>query len=215
MARDLRTPQQNSRIWAIISQLVRASGMSREEWAELLAGHCGAVSGQSHSSKLTRGQADEVIRRLQLQLDEYAERPAPTPKHSGAAPAKGRNDAITPFQQHLISQLFALCGMDTPEQRRAFTERQVKRPWPQTQADADKLVQPLSSMAIRKLDGIALLRRVEALAADVARLDRWKQGFVIDLLEQVRTQDTKTITAGKLAKLIECELAAERARSAA
>ncbi len=217
----VRTPAQNRALWSLVGQLSTRSGLSRDELRPLLDRLCHEASGQAHTSHLAPGQANTVIDGLQRELARYAApapaRPAPAPHDpwSKRGPGARGDQRITRFQQVVITGLFELLGMDAVA-RRDFSTRQCKVPWPQTQAHADALIEPLSSMALRRHTVATLLARVDALSR--ADLDAWKTGFVADVARQLReakpgaTPRAAGITPMKLAKLLECEAAAVAAR---
>lgn len=217
----VRTPAQNRALWSLVGQLSTRSGLSREDLRPLLDQLCITASGQAHTSHLSPGQADQVIAALERELARYA---APPPAKPEPAPHEpwGKRDSghreekrITRFQQVVIAGLFELLGMDA-QARRDFSARQCKVPWPQTQAHADAIIEPLSAMALRRHTVESLRARVAALQQ--ADLDAWKTGFVADVARQLRearpgaTPRAAGITPMKLAKLLECEAAAAAAR---
>jgi hypothetical protein len=94
----------------------------------------------------------------------------------------------------------------------AFCRRQCKTPWPQTQADADALIEPLQAMAMRHVKPAEISARVSALAGHPA-LNAWQVGFIADLQRQFnQAEDPRSVvTPHKLAKLIEAEARCQQA----
>lgn len=215
----VRTPAQNRALWSLVGQLSTRSGLSRDELRPTLDRLCIDASGQAHTSHLSPGQADQVIGALERELARYGAPPPPKPAPhepwGKRDPGHREDKRITRFQQVVIAGLFELLGMDA-QARRDFSTRQCKVPWPQTQAHADALVEPLSAMALRRHTVESLRARVDALQK--ADLDAWKTGFVKDVARQLAeakpgaTPRAAGITPMKLAKLLECEAAAAAAR---
>lgn len=217
---DVRTPAQNNRLWATLSQLSKKSGQSRDDLRPLLDALCMKASGQASTARLSPGQADVVIQGLEREAAKYRVAPAPNPKPTPAehkpwgdrGPGTRAEQKITRFQQLVITSLFELLGMDA-DSRRKFTEKQCKVPWAQTHAQADALIEPLSQMAMRRQTVAGLRARVAALQK-IGGLDAWKTGFVADVARQLAeagdgsTPRQAGISTHKLCKLLECESAA-------
>ena len=64
VTRALRTPAQNNRMHGLLAQL-RRTGLDDDGAKVLLRDLCRQYSGQDHSSRLSRAEADLVIRALQ------------------------------------------------------------------------------------------------------------------------------------------------------
>ena len=207
----LRSASQGRAIWALAGQIAKAAGVDKDEIARAATQ---AASGQEHTSRLTEGQALRVIQHLQARLAEYApkaptSKPQPAPHQPWAPRTPGPRESLpmTAFQGVVLNGLFALCGMGGIGDRARFCRRQTGETWPRTQAEADKVITPLSAIAMRKVDGDDIRRRVIAMQGHVA-LDRWKTGFVEDLVEQLDGPDPKArLSPHKLLKILECEAA--------
>jgi hypothetical protein len=211
-----RTPAQNSRLWALTSELQRRSGLSREDADGVLHRHTRTASGQEHTSRLSVAQAARVIEEMEKEVAGY--RPAAAPGHHEPWGPRGegpREDVrITQRQQQVLQALFRQAGRTTREQQRAFTRRQCKVPWPQTQRHADALLEPLQEMILRTLQPQECQQRAEQLRG-AKGLDAWKTAFIADLCNQFQqASEAGTIdhvmSTHKLAKLVECEVAAGR-----
>lgn len=217
MAKAARTPAQNREMWGLVAELGRASGLGRDEITDtVLRTLAREVSGQEHTSHLSAGEADQILAKLRREVGKYS--PRPRDPRPGAAPHKawgprgaGTRDEqpITVFQRHVVTGLFGLCGKDTERERVAFTQRQCKAPWAQTQAHADALITPLSAMAMRRAQPLQILERVRVLHRHAA-LDDWQMAFVDDLLRQFgAAQSTGSLdtvlTPHKLIKILEAE----------
>lgn len=219
---SLRTPAQNSAIYAALADLSRKSGLSRDDLRPTLDAICERLSGQAHTSRLTVDQARRLLVELAAENAKYDlganPRSAGPSKPAAAAheawgprgPGDRVEQKITRFQQVVIAGLFRTLGMDAAAQR-AFATKQCKRPWPQTMHDADALVEPLTAMALRRTS-VADLRNRVATCRSVA-LDAWKDNFLADLARQLGEIPeghglTKHNFSGhKLGKLLECEAA--------
>ena len=213
-ARTLRTPAQNNRTWSLVANLGRLSGLGREQIeADILRPLVRRISGQEHTSRLSTGQANQVIEALEKEVASYKPRrreagPEPAPHRPwGPRGEEPREDAaITPFQQVVLDGLYQLVGYDRQRQI-TFSQRQCKKPWPQSQEDADKIIEPLKSMAMRKVDGAEISARVSALVGR-PELNAWQVGFVADMVRQFADAGTSPKTAlspHKLLKILEAE----------
>lgn len=215
-ARKPRTPAQNRELWGLVNELGRATGLDRDEVvATVVRTLAREVSGQEHTSLLSEGEAEQVLGKLRREVGKYRPRPAGRPAPARHEPwgkrGPGTRDEqpITAFQREVIRALFELCGKTTTREQTQFSTRQCKEPWPQTQAHADALITPLTSMALRKIQPRAALARVQVLHRHAA-LDDWQLAFVDDLLRQFAAAETagtldKVLTAHKLIKLLEAE----------
>lgn len=202
----LRTPAQSRAIWALAGRLP----LDRDGREDVVRQTCMAASSQEHTSRLSPVQAQQVIKALEARV---VPAPKPVAVPNGRAPwgtrGPGRRDdqPITPDQQKTIGALFTQAGFDTPERRRAFAERQCKQPWPQTQKDADSIIEALSAMIVRAAGDVEA--RVRAVASHPA-LDDWKRRWAADVLDQfARAKDSRARgrvpTPAKIAKLAELE----------
>lgn len=55
-----------------------------------------------------------------------------------------------PAQLNKLQVLFERMGMDTAERQQAFCWRQIKKAWPQTRSDANKVIEGLKAMLARR-----------------------------------------------------------------
>lgn len=213
----LRTLGQNRRIWGLVTELRELSGLSQGDAEDVLHRCCRECSAQEHTSQLTERQAARVIAMMVAEISGYKKKPA-SPKRGqpgDCAPGQGprTEQRITPDQQRVLQALFAQAGLDTQERRMGFCRQQCDTPWPQTQAHADALFEPLKAMILRRVTPEQFQARVKALIGH-PKLDQWKTNFVADLQRQIDEAIKagrpvgKVITPYKLAKLGECEQAA-------
>lgn len=61
-------------------------------------------------------------------------------------------EIVTPAQQGLLTHLYSQLGMDTLTRQRGFNQRVCGRAWPQTTAQANKVIEALKAMARRGYD---------------------------------------------------------------
>lgn len=54
-----------------------------------------------------------------------------------------------PAQLNKLQALFAEMNMDTTERQQAFCQRQIKKAWPQTRAETNKVIEGLKAMLAR------------------------------------------------------------------
>jgi hypothetical protein len=210
----VRTLDQNRRLWGLVTELRKRSGISQEDAEGVVRRMCREVSGQDHSSLLSQVQAERLLSKMESEISGYGERrPAKREPWGERGPGPRDGQRITPRLQEVLQALFEQAGLDTRERQMGFCRRQFGLPWPQTQAHADALVEPLKAMVLRAVPAETLRARVATLQARTD-LDTWKRGFVEDLARQMDQaaragRSAKSVlTTHKLLKLVECELAA-------
>ena len=219
-----RSASQNRALWALVRE-IEGRGLSHDEAVATLRQACIQVSGQDHTSRLTPGQAGQVIDTLKARLGQSrgrGQRTAPAPHEPWDDRGPGpRDDAtaapITPRQVEVLDALFAQAGMTTLPQRVAFTKRQCRgQGRPRSQRDADALFEALSAMVMRGVAPMDIWMEARELLADGRGLDSWQRHtFLPDLLAQfeVAAPDhlDQVLTPHKLAKLVEARHAHQRA----
>ena len=57
---------------------------------------------------------------------------------------------ISAAQMRKIKELFGVLGMDTVERQQGLCRRVIKKPWAQTRAEANKMVECLKAMLKRQ-----------------------------------------------------------------
>lgn len=192
-----RTPAQNAKIWALVSEMP----LARDEAEAAMRRLVRSVAGHEHVSRLTRGQAADVIDGLTRLVGQKPKR----------EPPKGRARVISELQQKVLLKLFTQAGMPTRPQQIAFSKRQCKALWPQSQKDFDAVAHALAAIILRPLVPAEVRARVEALAdADV---DGWKRNWVADVRRQFNAAEkagdlARVLSPHKIAKLVEIEEAA-------
>ena len=221
-----RTSAQSSRIWGILARLVTATGLGKDEWEGMMRAEVKRISGQEHTSQLSQMQAARLIGWLETELQRYARAapatpdtvnlPVPRPHPPFGERAGPRADErVTPMQQQVLRGLWDLCarldpanGWSTAALQQGFSRRQCGRPWPQSEADADKLIAPLASIAARQGPMTEWARRVAAIL-DAPELDAWKRKFIRDVNRQLKSgrldgKDDVEVCA-RLPKIVEAE----------
>lgn len=211
-----RTPAQNARLWALVGELAKATGSTREEAEPALRRICREISGQEHTSRLSSDQAREVIKLLDREVQGHivssAAEEAPLERTPWGPRGPGPRDqvAITPRMVQVLQALYLQAGLDSRQKQMAFCTRQCKVPWPQTHRHYDQIVEALKDMILRQVDPSDAWARVRALRGHRA-LNTWQIAFMDDLHKQFeRAADIgQVLTTHKLAKLVEAEVGVE------
>lgn len=213
-----RTPEQNRKIWGLVAKLGQISGRGRE-WAEgIMRVICGGLTGSEKTSALTVEQADRLIAELQARIGgrgetekgrigEAATPPLPlsgSPVRSSPPLAPDPHATITRDQQRVLDHMYKDAGISVPQ---AFNQRTIKKPWPQTRGEANKIYQALEAMIVRRISRT----EVETLLATLQsvewswRLTKWERDFIADLNRQLTaaTGSGTWRTSRKLGKLLE------------
>lgn len=195
-----RTPEQNRKIWGLVAKLGQISGRGRE-WAEgIMRLICGGLTGSESTSQLTPEQADRLIAELQARIGGRG----PGVGGSKTKPAPDPHAIITRDQQRVLDHMYKDAGISVPQ---AFNQRTIKKPWPQTRGEANKIYQALEAMIVRRISRT----EVETLLATLQsvewswRLTKWERDFIADLNRQLTaaTGSGTWRTARKLGKLLE------------
>lgn len=207
-----RTPAQNRRIWSLVGELAAATGSTRDDAELALRRICRDVSGQEHTSRLGRAQAQEVIQHMEAEMrGRVVTEAREERKPWGPRGPHGRDNApITPRMTQVLQAMYLQAGLDSRQKQMAFSQRQAKVPWPQTHRHYDQIIEALKDMILRQVDPAEVAARVKALRGHRA-LNTWQLGFIDDIHHQFeRAGDIgKVLTTHKLAKLVEAEVALE------
>lgn len=67
---------------------------------------------------------------------------------------RNASGTISAAQMRKIKELFGVLGMDTAERQQGLCRRVIKKPWAQTRAEANKMVECLKAM-IKRQEGAA------------------------------------------------------------
>lgn len=65
------------------------------------------------------------------------------------APVRDANGPPFPAQLKMLDMYFDRLGIDSADRRQGFCQRQIKKPWPQTRAEANKVCEGLKAMVAR------------------------------------------------------------------
>lgn len=114
-------------------------GLSEDEYRALLCGAAGVES----SRDLDPAGFEKVLARLEA-LGFRARRRYPT----GRAARPDPEALVTPAQQKRLRDLYQALGWGERRQQ-GFNRRVCGKPWPQTRADANKIVEALKAMTAR------------------------------------------------------------------
>lgn len=206
MAAATRAPDQNRRLWGLANALARevATGHRQvpagvaaapgrtvaEQWLRHITRE---VSGQTSTRRLTPQQADQVIARLEAEGRRAAPGPAAAPPPAGRRgariPADRHTEIITPGQQDYLCELLSALAQREGAHRRmaeegerwqAWCRHYLKRPWPQTQRDADVAIEAAKSMLYRTLPPAEELDRILMGLNTHPALTTWERRFVDD-----------------------------------
>lgn len=109
--------------------------LDRDQYEAILQSEAGVTS----SSDLDRKGFDRVMRRFEHLGFHNVSR---AKKRAPAEP-------ITPHQQQLIRELYSALGWHEIERQTGFNRRQVRKPWPQTRRDANKVIEGLKAITKR------------------------------------------------------------------
>ena len=125
MGSPVRSPAQNRKIYGLLAEIRRTSGLSQDDVEALKVRLCVEVSGQEHSSRLTPAQAKRLIGRLANELparddaDRKVQRQAPPDKRG-----------ISQRQVAVLQSMFRQAGMTSQQEQMKFARRQCGKPWP-------------------------------------------------------------------------------------
>lgn len=101
-----------------------------------------AAAGVHSSSELDNSGFDRVMSRFE---ELGFENRSTTKKRRTPRPAS----PITPQQQMLIRDLYLQLGWNDVARQAGFNQRQVRKPWPQTRRDANKVIEGLKAILAR------------------------------------------------------------------
>ena len=125
---------------ALIHVAKKELGLTEEDYRSLLELH-GGVSSAKH---LTLEGFERVMQRIeQLGFKSTTDR-QPT-----RAPRRDPDGAPYPAQLKMIEHHFETLGFHEAERRQGFCRRVIKKPWPQTRAEANKVFEALKAMVAR------------------------------------------------------------------
>lgn len=115
-------------------------GLAREQYEAVLQEQAGVTS----SSDLDKAGFLKVMTRFE---ELGFESTSPKKKRSRRYTP---DEPITPAQQELIRDLYLQLGWHDLGRQSAFNARQVRKPWPQTRRDANKVIEGLKAILKRQ-----------------------------------------------------------------
>lgn len=137
--------QQKALIHVAKSQL----GLTDDEYRDLLR----SVAGVESARDLTVEQADKVMKRFKELGFVMTVKPETVSKIRQpylTAPDRDPDALPTPAQSKKINELYEELGWAEGNRRIGFHQRVIDKPWPQTRAEANKVIEGLKSMVARK-----------------------------------------------------------------
>ncbi len=102
-------------------------------------------AGVKSSKDLTPAGLDKVITRLEKMGFEPQRR-----YQRGRAASRDPQAVITPAQQKHIRDLYNTLGWDEGNRQIGFNQRVIKKPWPQTRQEANKIIEAIKAMLARR-----------------------------------------------------------------
>ncbi len=134
----------SSRQIALLHVAKAKLGLDEGSYRSVLSLYGGAES----AKEMTLGGFQRVMKYFQnLGFDA----PQFFPEHRHRRPNAGA--VIERRQQMLIQGLYSDIGMDTAERQQGFCRRIIKKPWPQTRGEANKIIEGLKAMLRRRSVG--------------------------------------------------------------
>lgn len=127
---------------ALIHVAKKELALADEDYRSLLELHGGVTS----AKHLTLEGFERVMKRLEqlgFQSSNIASR---QPKHR---PYQDADGVPYPAQLKMIEHNFEQLGFHETERRQGFCQRMIKKPWPQTRAEANKVFEALKAMVAR------------------------------------------------------------------
>ncbi|MDI3547907.1 MAG: hypothetical protein PWR10_1559 [Halanaerobiales bacterium] len=114
-------------------------GLDDDLYREILYQEAGVKS----STKLSDKGFKKVMRRFE-KLGFKSKPKKPKRKRENKP-----HGVITPGMQDLINELYNKLGWDDSKRQIGFNRRQIGKPWPQTRAEANKIIEALKAMVRR------------------------------------------------------------------
>ena len=125
---------------ALIHVAKKELGLSDEDYRAILGQY-----GVSSSKDLTMAGFEQVMEHMG-RLGFKNSRPNRQPTR---APVRDANGPPYPAQLKMLEIYFDRLGFDSADRRQGFCQRMIKRPWPQTRAEANKIYEGLKAMVAR------------------------------------------------------------------
>lgn len=125
---------------ALIHVAKKELGLTEDDYRSLLELH-GGVNSAKH---LTLEGFERVMQRI-----EQLGFKSTTDRQPARAPRRDPDGAPYPAQLKMIEHQFEQLGFFETERRQGFCRRTIKKPWPQTRAEANKIFEALKAMIAR------------------------------------------------------------------
>lgn len=124
----------------------RELGMDEDMYREILRQEAGVQS----SKDLTKQGFDKVMRRFKKLGFKKTGKPYSRPN----PPVSNAPDAlVTEGLMYKIQMLYREIGFRDKKRQMGFNQRVCKKPWPQTRAEANQIIEALKKMAARGYKG--------------------------------------------------------------
>ena len=106
--------------------------------------------GVESSKHITLEGFERVMEHFErLGFKSTAAQKQPTRQTQYRAPERDANGAPYPAQLKMIQSLYEQLGWPEPERQRGFCQRVIKKPWPQTRGEANKIFEGLKAILAR------------------------------------------------------------------
>lgn len=125
---------------ALIHVAKKELGLQEEDYRSILDLY-GGVSSAKHLTLEGFERVMEHLERLGFKSTNS--------KQPARAPRRDPDGAPFPAQLKMIEHHFETLGFDEAERRQGFCRRVIKKPWPQTRAEANKIFEALKAMVAR------------------------------------------------------------------
>ncbi len=136
------TPKQNRNLHRLYCELGFDEEMRRDV--------CELVVGERSMRSSSRAKATKLIQELMRRAGELpadgGDGPVRKYKHPAAKEQGDPNSTITEAQKMVLAGWFNFMGADTAKARADFCKRQIKKPWPHTVGEAQKMIESLKKM---------------------------------------------------------------------
>lgn len=126
---------------ALIHVAKKELGLADADYRSLLELHSGV-----NSAKLLSLHGFEKV----MQRMEELGFKSTTVRQPGLRPVRDPDGLPYPVQLKLLDYLFEQLGFFETERRQGFCQRMLKKPWPQTRSEANKVIEALKAMNARE-----------------------------------------------------------------
>jgi hypothetical protein len=120
-------------------------GLSDDEYRDILR----AATGAESSKDMDYHQYDKLLQRFKELGFKVTSKTNGRRQPYLTAPGRDPGALPTPAQQKKLNDLYDELGWAENERRIGFNRRMLKKPWPQTRAEANKITEALKAMIAR------------------------------------------------------------------